>query len=73
MPSLLINNEKVKDPVTAANAFNTFSNNYRGLKLQQVRNDDISFSKDVFPVKFPDMEIISTTESEIKSIIDSLK
>jgi hypothetical protein len=38
-----------------------------------VRNDDISFSKDVFPVKFPDMEIISTTESEIKSIIDSLK
>jgi hypothetical protein len=28
MPPLCINNEKVKDPVTVANAFNIFSNNY---------------------------------------------
>jgi hypothetical protein len=35
MPSLLINNEKVKDPVTVANAFNMFFLTItEGLKLQ---------------------------------------
>jgi hypothetical protein len=30
--------------------------------------DATSFLKDAFPVKSPDMKIIPTTESEIKSI-----
>jgi hypothetical protein len=74
MPSLVINNEKVKDPVTVANAFNIFFLTItEGLKLQ-VRNEyPISFLKDAFPVKFPDIKIIPTTETEIKSIIHSLK
>jgi hypothetical protein len=39
-----------------------------------MRNDDaISFLKHAFPVKFPDIKIIPTTETEIKSIIHSFK
>jgi hypothetical protein len=39
-----------------------------------VRNENpISFLKDAFPIKFPAMKIIPTTETEIKSIIHSLK
>jgi hypothetical protein len=41
-----------------------------GLKLQVRNEDTISFLKDV---KFPDIIIIPTTETEIKSIIHSLK
>jgi hypothetical protein len=37
------------------------------------REDAISFLKDGFPVKFPSIKIIPTTETEIKSIIQSLK
>jgi hypothetical protein len=33
----------------------------------------ISFLKDAYPVKFPDIKIIPTTETEIKSITRSLK
>jgi hypothetical protein len=33
-----------------------------GLKLQQVRNKDaVSFLKDAFPVKFPDIKFIPIT------------
>jgi hypothetical protein len=40
MPFLLINNEKVKDPVTVASAFNIFVLTItEGLKLQ-VKNED---------------------------------
>jgi hypothetical protein len=58
-----------------ANATNTFFLTITvGLKLQQMRNEDaVSFLKYAFPVKFPDMKIIPTSESEIKSIIHSLK
>jgi hypothetical protein len=35
--------------------------------------DTISFLKDAFPVKFPDIKIIPTTETEIKIIIHPLK
>jgi hypothetical protein len=39
-----------------------------------VRNEDaISFLKDEFPVKFPDIKFIPTTENEIKIIIHSPK
>jgi hypothetical protein len=37
------------------------------------REDAISFLKDAFPVKFLGIKIIPTTETEIKSIIHSLK
>jgi hypothetical protein len=40
----------------------------------QVRNEyPISFLKDAFPVEFPAIKIIPTTETEIKSKIHSLK
>jgi hypothetical protein len=37
------------------------------------KEDAISFLKDVFPVKFPNIKIVPTTETCIKSIIHSLK
>jgi hypothetical protein len=37
------------------------------------KEDAISFLKDALPVKFPDIKIIPTTETEINSIIYSLK
>jgi hypothetical protein len=44
------------------------------LNLHEVGKEDaISFLKDAFPVKFPGIEIIPTTETEIKNIIHSLK
>jgi hypothetical protein len=50
-----------------------FSTITEGLKLQVRNEDPISFLKDAFPVKFPDIKIITTTETEIKSIMHSLK
>jgi hypothetical protein len=38
-----------------------------------VRGDAISFIKEEFPRKFPVMKTIPTTETEIKSIVHSLK
>jgi hypothetical protein len=37
------------------------------------KEDALSFIWDAFPVKFPDIKIIPTTKTEIKSIIHSLK
>jgi hypothetical protein len=37
------------------------------------REDAVSFLKAAFPVKFPGIKIIPTTETEMKSIIHSLK
>jgi hypothetical protein len=46
----------------------------KSLNLHQVGKEDaISFLKDAFPVKLPGIKIIPTTETEIKSIIHSLK
>jgi hypothetical protein len=68
IPSLLVNNEKVKDLEVIADAFNTFflaiteKLNLR----QEVRGDAISFLKEVFPRKFSGIKAIPTTENEIK-------
>jgi hypothetical protein len=53
MPSLLSNNEKVKDPGIVANTFsNFFLTITESLNLhQEGREDAISFLKDAFPVK----------------------
>jgi hypothetical protein len=40
---------------------------------QEARGDAISFLKDAFPRKFPGIKTIPTTETERKSIINSLK
>jgi hypothetical protein len=37
------------------------------------REDAVSFLKAAFPVKFPSINIIPTTETEMKSVINSLK
>jgi hypothetical protein len=67
MPSLLSNNEKVKDPATVANAFNNFFLTTESLNLHQAgREDAVSFSKAAFRVKFPGIKIIPTTETETK-------
>jgi hypothetical protein len=75
MPSLPINDDKVKDPEVIADAFNIFFLTItENLNLhQEVRGDAISFLKQAFPRKFPGIKTISTTETEIKSIIHSLK
>jgi hypothetical protein len=75
MPSFLTNNEKVKDPGTGANAFNNFFlTTAESLNLHQVgREDAVSFLKAAFPVKYPGIKIIRTTETEMKSIVHSLK
>jgi hypothetical protein len=75
MPSLLSNNEKVKDPGTVANVFNNFFVTMtESLNFHQVeREHAILFLKDAFHVKFPGIKIIPTTETKIKRIIQSLK
>jgi hypothetical protein len=56
-----------------ADAFNTFFLTItENLNLnQEARGDAISFLKDAFPRTFPGIKTISTTETEIKSIIHS--
>jgi hypothetical protein len=75
IPSLLINDEAVKDPEVIPDAFNTFFlKTAENLNLhQEVRGDAISSLKEAFPRNFSGVNIISTTETEIKSIIHSLK
>jgi hypothetical protein len=73
IPSLT--NYEVKEPEVISDAVNalilTTSEN---LNLhQEVRGDAISFLKQAFPRKFPGIKIILTTETEIKSIIHSLR
>jgi hypothetical protein len=54
IPSLLINDEEVKDPEVVADTFNTFFLAItETLNLhQEVRGDTISFLKESFPRKF---------------------
>jgi hypothetical protein len=75
MPSLLINDEKIKDPEKVTDVFNSFFLSVaENLNLHQVgKEDPISFLKDAFPCKFCGIKIVSTPEAEIKSIILSLK
>jgi hypothetical protein len=74
IPSLLINDEKVKDPKDIADAFNTFFLTITQINLHQEAGDDaISFLREAFPEKFPGIKTIPSMETEIKSIIHSLK
>jgi hypothetical protein len=75
MPSLLTNNEKVKDLGTVANYFNNFFlTTTESLNLHQAGTEDaVSFLKAAVPVKFPSINIIPTTETEMKIVINSLK
>jgi hypothetical protein len=75
IPPVLINNEKINDPQTNCRCLQYFF-----LKIadnldlhRETRDDAISFLKNAFPKNFPDFKIIPTTETEIKSIIHSLK
>jgi hypothetical protein len=72
---VLINNEKVKDPGSVANAFNKFFLAItESLNLYQTGTEDaVSFLKAAFPVKITSINIIPTTETEMKSVINSLK
>jgi hypothetical protein len=69
------NGEKVKDPGKVAVAFsNFFLTSTETLNTHKVGKEDaISLLKDSFPRKFPALKLIATTETEIKSIIQSLK
>jgi hypothetical protein len=68
VPSLLKNDEKLKDTKNVANAFNKFFlTTAAKLNLQQVEKADaISFLKDEFPGNFLSIKIIPITEAEIK-------
>jgi hypothetical protein len=65
----------VKDPEEITDSFNTFLLTItENLNLRhEVGSDVISFLKEAFPRKFPGIKTIPTTETEIKSIIHSLK
>jgi hypothetical protein len=75
IPSPLINDEKLKDSEGIADAFNTtFLTIIENLNLhQEVRGDAILFLKEALPRKFPGIKIIPATETEMKSIMHSLK
>jgi hypothetical protein len=75
VPSLVVSNEKLKDPKGMASAFNSFFLTItEKLNVQKFEKGDvISFLKDSFPGNFPSIRIIPITEAEIKSIIHSLK
>jgi hypothetical protein len=75
VPSLVVSNEKLKDPKIMANAFNNFFLTVtEKLNVQKFQKANvISFLKDSFPGNFPSIKIIPITEAEIKSIIRSLK
>jgi hypothetical protein len=75
MPSLLINNEKVKDPEKIADVFNSFFQTIvESLNLHQVGKEDaILIFKRFISGKFPSIKTIPSTEAEIKSIVHSLK
>jgi hypothetical protein len=64
-----------KDPEVTADSFNTFFLTVtENLYLhQELRSDTISFLKEAFPRKFPVIKTSPTIETEIKSIIHSLK
>jgi len=76
MPSLLICDEKIKDSEKVADIFNTFflSFNCWKFKFTSSREGRSNFFlTDSFPCKFNGIEIVSTSEAEIKCIILSIK
>ena len=75
VPTLLVNNEKLKDPTDVANAFNNFFVIIsEKLNIQQIEEGNaISILKDSFLGNFPDINIIPIIEADIESIIHSQK
>ncbi|GFG38826.1 hypothetical protein Cfor_11239 [Coptotermes formosanus] len=75
IPSLLVDNKKLNDPKSVANAFkNFFLNITENLDINHKgKGDAISFLKDSFPINFPSLKIIPISEPEIRIIINSLK
>jgi hypothetical protein len=71
MPSLLINDEKIKDPEKVADVFNSFFLSIaENLNLDLVwKEDPIYFLKAAFPCEFHGIKIVPTSEAEIKSIM----
>jgi hypothetical protein len=58
------------DPEMVANTFNNFFFTItESLNLHKMGKEAISFLKDAFHAKFPDIKIIPTTETEIKRYI----
>ena len=69
--TLLMNDEKLKDPTDMAKFFsNFFKTVTEKLNIQQLQKGDvISILKDSFPSNFPSIKIIPITEAEMKIII----
>ena len=74
VPTLLSNDEKLKNLTNAANTFNNLLTTIiEKLNSKQIeRGDDVSNLKDSFPGNFGSIKIIPITEGEIKSIMHSL-
>jgi hypothetical protein len=74
IPTLLVNDERLKDPTNMAHAFNNlFVTINEKLNIQKTEKADaISILKHSFPGNFPRIKIILITEGEIRSIIHSL-
>jgi hypothetical protein len=75
MSSCLITDEKIKAPEKGANVLSSFFlSTAENLNLHQVgREYPIYFLKHSFPCKFHGIEMVPTSETEIKSIIFFLK
>jgi hypothetical protein len=72
--SLLINDEKIKDPRRVVVFNSVFLLIAENLNLYYVGKDDpIYFLRDLFPCIFDGIKIIPTSEAEIENIIFSLK
>jgi len=75
VPTLIVNDKKLKDPTNVVNAFNnSLKTITEKLNIQQTeKGNAVSVLKDSFPENFPSIKIIPITEAEIKNIIYSLK
>jgi hypothetical protein len=75
VPTLLVSDEKFKDPSNVANASNNFFVTItEKLNIQQIgKGGTISILKYLFPGIFPSIKIIPITEAEIRSIVHFLK
>jgi hypothetical protein len=67
IPSLLINDEKIKEPEKVADVFSSYFNCCENLILHQVgKEDPISFLKDSLPCRFHSIKIVLTSEAQIR-------
>ena len=74
-PSLVMGNEKLKEPESLANAFNNyFLTVAEQLNVQKSeKGDAISLLKESFPGNFPSIKIIPFAETKIKCVMLSPK